>query len=184
MFHSVAIASALGALVLGGCSRNSDALEVACEVARVHASNFQREAERPIAVWTQPSSLGPSSKELDFVLTEHPELKQDPQLPLYRAAAKVQRESPVARCSHLREWLTRADVLTDDRRIKQLTRGDDWPIAVLSMSMPGVSADGSTALLFVSEYWGPLGGNVDAVIYKKDGDGSWVIARRAVLEQS
>ncbi len=184
MLRYLPIALWLALLTLIGCSPDPQGSEVACEVAAVHASNFRREAGRPVAVWTRPSPLGPSIEQIETFLHRHPDLRNDPDLPLIQAAAQAQRISPVSQCPGLRASLKRAGVLVDDAIIEQKTRGVDWPIAALAMSMPVLSADGSTAILYVSEYWGSLSGSMDAVTYKKDLRGAWVLAGRTTLAVS
>lgn len=53
-------------------------------------------------------------------------------------------------------------------------------MSVLTMSLPAISDDGSTAMLYVSEYWGGPGGGTYLVIYRKK-SGLWTLQRRDQL---
>jgi hypothetical protein len=166
------------ASVIPGCSSpKSDDIKVACDVAGAHASTFQKQAARPIAIVSQPSYLKPPIGEVETFL-------RDTLTAGGRAAVEKPEASPVARCPALRKMLSDTGVIIDDSRIAWLTRSEIWPIEVLRMSVPVVSADGRTATLYVSEYMGPLSGGVSLVTYRQDRSGAWVIARKQGLMRS
>ncbi len=177
MLRRAFIILAVASATLGCSSRKSDNIKVACDVAAAHASNFQKQAARPIAIVSQPSYLKPPIGEVEAFL-------RDTLTAGGRAAVEKPEASPVARCPTLRKVLSDRGVIIDHSRIAALTGSEIWPIEVLRMSVPVVSADGRTATLYVSEYMGPLSGGVSLVTYRQDRSGEWIIARRQGLMRS
>jgi len=180
------LALLLPIFALHGCAPLEDErarLDDACAVAIVHATNFKRDEVRPVAVRTRAPSNGPTIEEVDAILLETPQTRKDPVLPLFRKAAKTRNVSVVDRCPSLKIWLSKNAVIHSDPEIDRLVRKEPWPVSVLTMSLPAISDDGSTAMLYASEYWGGLGGGTDLVIYRKE-SGAWVLKRRDQLSIS
>lgn len=180
------LALLLPMFTLHGCTPLDDEgarLDDACAVAITHTTNFKRAEVRPIAVRTRASSDGPTIEELDAILLETPQALKDPDLILLRQAAETQNVSVIDRCPSLKTWLSKNAVIFSDPEIDRLARKEPWPVSVLTMSVPAISEDGSTAMLFASEYWGGLGGGTDMVVYRKQA-GAWVLQRRVQLSIS
>ena len=153
-------------------------MEDACDITLLYVKRFEAENDRPIAVWTEPKLDVPTNEGLDTFLRANPKYRNDPELPLLRRLASVRQISAVERCPRLKEWLTKTNTLHDDDRMyDEIADHEIWPFAALAMSLPAVSEDGTTALMYTAEYYGPLAGATYFVRYKKDSDGSWVWER-------
>lgn len=113
-----------------------------------------------------------------------PTWRDDPELPLMMAAADVRNVNVVEQCSLVQVWLRNNNVLHDDQQIKKISRQEYWPVDVLSMSVPAISQDGSTALIYTSEFSGQLGGATYAVTFGKSANGRWSIWKKETLSIS
>jgi hypothetical protein len=121
-------------------------------------------------------------------LEQNPNLKNDPDVKIEIQKSKSAHLSPVKLCSNLKKWVhenrvrvepgheLRADSIVPDWQKPNKNDKFDWHI--VQVSMPVISADGSSAYMNVSEYFGPLGGGGDALEYKKLPDGSWELSER------
>ncbi len=169
------------AIIPSGCSdetQKSPDTVGACDIALDYAKRFKIEWEhlgRPIAISDQPGLSGPSRRKLEQVLADNPAFQGDPEVAITLAAADLRDRHVIDECSNLRSWVQTSSIVSDDARIEELMRQPEWPVAVLSMSLPAVSEDGSTALFYSSKYAGPLEGAALAVTYKKQANGEWVL---------
>ncbi|KPL69547.1 hypothetical protein SZ64_16470 [Erythrobacter sp. SG61-1L] len=159
----------------------------ACDIALDYAGRFKAEWEeqgRPIAVSDGDGTMVPAPQKLEQILADNPALKGDPEVALTLAAADLRNRSVVEECRDLRGWLRAFNIVHDDKQIAELTLKKEWPVAILSMSLPAISEDGSTALLYVSEYSGPLAGATMAVTYKRNASGKWLLHDKTELSVS
>lgn len=147
----------------------------ACDLALGYAKRFKAEQDGPVAILSQPEFDIASRQELATFVSEHPEYRNDPELPLLLALADIRGKHVVAECGNLRSWIERSGILNDDRRIEELTRQEYWPFALLAMSMPAISEDGSTALMYAGEFTGGLAGGYKALTFEKAPNGKWVL---------
>lgn len=177
------LAILISTLMLHGCARAGQdraELDDACAVAIAHAANFRRDEIRPVAVRTHAQFEGPTIEDVDATWRERPDSRKDADLLLLRKAAETRNTSVVDRCAALKIWLSKNAVIHSDPEIDGLVAQEPWPVAVLTMSLPAISDDGSSAMFYASEYWGGLGGSTDLIIYRKNKDG-WAFARRIPL---
>lgn len=169
------------AFIPSACSdeaRESPDTVAACGIALDYAQRFRTDWEklgRPIAIRYEPGLSVPTRQKLEQVLADNPEFEGGPEVAITLAAADLRDRRVMDECSNLRNWVQTSGILSDDARIDELTRQPEWPIAVLSMSLPAVSEDGSTALFYSRKYAGPLAGALMAVTYKKQASGKWVL---------
>ncbi|ALH82273.1 hypothetical protein [Sphingopyxis macrogoltabida] len=173
-------------VALQGCTPLADEhvlLDDACAVAVAHAASFKRDESRPIAIRPSPVFGTPTVGELDAILAKMPDASGDLGVLLMRKAAKEQDAVVVDRCPSLKIWLSNSNVISSNSEIDRLTRKEPWPVAVLTMSLPAVSDDASTALIYVSEDWGGLAGGTYAVTYRKEA-GKWIEREREQLSIS
>lgn len=167
---------------LAGCSFGSGAVSpLGCRIALGYIKDFEARAGKPIGVWTRPASSGISSEDIDAFVKDQPQHTDDPEISRFRAQAWVEDLSVVANCRDVRRWLDDERIPHDDARLERLPGKEPWPIAVLAISMPVFTDGGTTASFAVYESWGPLGGSVHAIVYKRGADGRWRLASRDTL---
>ncbi|MXO72815.1 hypothetical protein [Alteraurantiacibacter buctensis] len=111
------------------------------------------------------------------MLEESPQLARDASVELALAAADVRDINVVENCPDLRAWLDSEGIIHDDRSLEAITRLEDWPVAMISISLPALADNGATALLYSYEGYGPLAGGLSSMIYKRDAQGGWVLHR-------
>ncbi|MDX5984816.1 hypothetical protein [Sphingomonas echinoides] len=174
-------------VLLSGCSAVDERYPLSkptCAIALGYIKKFQTEAGRPIAVIVRATHLAPSRDEIAVLLKQQPQFKRDPDIARALAEADVREVSVVRSCPEIRNWLSAEKILHDEDRIEKLTRGDDWPVAVLAISAPVLTKAGDRATFYVSRYWGPLGGGIDAVHYRRDSEGLWRFEKELMVEIS
>jgi hypothetical protein len=173
--------------LLSGCSAVDERYplsEPTCTIALGYIKKFQTEAGRPIAVMVRATRLAPSRDEIAMLLKQKPKFKRDPDIAQLLAEADMREVSVVRSCPEIRNWLSAEKILHDDDHIEKLTRGDNWPVAVLAISAPVLTKAGDHATFYASRYWAPLGGGLDAVHYRKDREGLWRFEKELMIDIS
>ncbi len=163
-------------MLLFGCSADEERHHVAepsCAIALGYMKKFQAEAGRPIAVVASPDGTAPSRDEIAAFLYHQPRLRGHSDIEQALAEAKLRAVSVVRSCPQVQTWLSAEKVLSDDGTIKGLTQAEEWPIAVLSVTVPVITKGGNRATFYASRYFGPLAGETVAVRYCRDAHGRW-----------
>jgi hypothetical protein len=181
----------IGIVLLFSCAEEAPEppfLALSCEIALDYAENFTREIrghdelrERRIALSATASFHILDGERLEALLDDEPLLRDHPDLPLIMQAIDFRHVSVLDQCDGLQEWALREDALTDEKEIGKLSLGREWPIVVLTMSLPAVSIDEGRALVYVSEYAGGLDGALLEVTYEKSAEGDWVMTEQNML---
>jgi hypothetical protein len=82
----------------------------------------------------------------------------------------------VPRCPAVRAWLTKHRVRYGRAAVKDVVRravNDELPAGLFTVSLPSISGDGRTALVYTSDVWGGEAGGGFAHLYRRQPDGSW-----------
>lgn len=166
--------------------------QAACDVALLYAKAFKARARIPIAVWLAPapSETGlPTREGIEEALRLHPELNNDPELPLLRLSTDLRDISVVQKCPALQKWWDENSTVHSDILMQELAKSmpplgmkgrTSLPFGLLALSVPAVSDDGTVAYFFVAEATRTDGGRF-TVTYNKSVDGNWHISRKAEL---
>ncbi|WP_237452181.1 hypothetical protein [Qipengyuania algicida] len=155
--------------------------EAACGIALDYAKAFKSKSSRQIAIWQRPEPRSPLPQKVQLFLRQNPRFKNDPTLPLILESSDIRNVSVVEQCPSLKSWLNETSVLHDDHRINAITLLSQWPVNLLAMSVPVLSKDGSTALMYTSESSGPLAAGHFAITYKKTAKDRWVLLTKEAL---
>ena len=89
--------------------------------------------------------------------------------------AKGLRDS-VSRCSSVRRWLSKHRIRYGRAAVKAVVAravDDELPAGLFTVSLPIISHDGETALVYTSDTWGGEAGGGFAHLYRRRPDGSW-----------
>jgi hypothetical protein len=162
-----------------------------CEVALAYAESFVSEvrayedfAGRRLALSTATGWIAPTQEELDALLARGSKISEGSDHELIAAAVRHRDLDVLGQCASLREWVERERVITDEQEIQRLTKSEEWPVVVLTMSMPVLAPDAGEALLYASKYAGGLSGVTLAVSYRRDEQGKWDMIDQQVLANS
>jgi hypothetical protein len=82
----------------------------------------------------------------------------------------------VSRCSSVRRWLTQHRIRYGRAAVKAVVAravDDELPAGLFAVSLPIISHDGQTALVYTSDTWGGEAGGGFAHLYRRRSDGSW-----------
>lgn len=158
---------------------------IACEVALLHAKAFRENVGGPIAIEFAPPSYELNiftNKSIDEFLVDHPEFRDDPDLPRQRKLAELRDVQALKACPNLRDWYQNNSVTRSDREYDKLVsdafdpRGSKLkgpiPFGFFSISAPALSDDGTQVFFSVRES-NRESGNKFFVTYKKSNDGNW-----------
>jgi hypothetical protein len=96
---------------------------------------------------------------------------------MLKVGATLSTDSAVARCPALRAYLDRRHIghgASAERAVAGKFQAEQsYPLAVLSMSLPGVSPDGGEALVATGSLFGPEAGGGELRLLRRKPDGSW-----------
>jgi hypothetical protein len=82
----------------------------------------------------------------------------------------------VSRCSSVRKWLIKHRIRYGRAAVKAVVAravDDELPAGLFTVSLPTVSSDGQTALVYTSDAWGGEAGGGFAHLYRRQPDGTW-----------
>jgi hypothetical protein len=162
-----------------------------CDVAVVYAETFALNVRankdfetRKLALSTSTDWIVPSQEDLDRLVAENPGSAEEPDYELVAAAARHRDLNVLEQCPSLRKWAERERVVTDEAEIERLTQPEEWAVVIVTMSMPVITPDAQTALVYAAEYAGGLSGATFAVSYARDDKGNWEMIDKSMLAVS
>jgi hypothetical protein len=83
----------------------------------------------------------------------------------------------VSRCSSVRSWLSRHKIphggAAVEAVVARANEDDELPAGIFTVSLPAISADGQTALVYTSDTGGGEAGGGFALLYHRQADGTW-----------
>jgi hypothetical protein len=82
----------------------------------------------------------------------------------------------VPRCSSVRKWLADHRIRFGKGAVKAIVAGavdEEYPAGIFTVSLPIISADGQTSLVYTDDVWGEEGGGGFVRLYRRQADGTW-----------
>jgi hypothetical protein len=158
-----------------------------CEVVLAYLKGLETLPGKPWLLLDRPEAATPTEDIVSF-LTIQPEMKDDPYVKIEIAKAKNATLSPAKLCKNVKAWAVKNKVrIEPDVERGPNVETPEWLIPnnndeynwhIIAVSMPVISEDGSFAYMNESQYAGPLAGGGEALEYKKNPYGSWVLLKR------
>lgn len=102
-----------------------------------------------------------------------------PQLPDLAARLASGIRNSVPRCSSVRKWLTGHRIGFGKAAVNGIVaRAVDeiYPAGIFTVSLPVMSADAQSALIYTDDAWGEEGGGGFVHLYSRQADGTWKLA--------
>jgi hypothetical protein len=168
-----------------------------CDVALTHLKNIYADNAKlisdeplPLLLLETPEQVA-SMEQIALAVAQNPRFKNHPDIEIEILKSKIAELSPIKLCRKIKNWAVEKQVRIEPggQRHKDAAEPDwltinrdnsyDWQI--IQVSMPVISANGKSAYLNESSYFGPLAGGAEALEYKISPNGAWELVQRVGL---